>query len=494
MVFFMYTVKYMQKKIQDIQAKFQPFFKRHMKKIGGIFVVLLIIIIIGGKSNSDPIATHIVEVRDVVDQVILSGRTESTNFVDLGFADAGRVGRVFVTEGQQVRKGQVLAELEMGDLQAQLSSAQAGLTIAQSNANQLFTNVTKVTAEQNAIVETARRALFGSLEAYPDDVFSSRIPPIITGSYQGENEGEYVLDFYSSNADTGVSIRYSGLEQGVIPLTLGTRIPLGTKGLFIQFSQADGYANTQWTIPVPNTRSALYSGLLNQYQTAIATRDRVINTAQSEITNGADSVAQARVEQARATVNQILSAIQRRRIIAPFSGTISKVVLKQGESTIGISAGTSPGVSMLATDQYRLVIKIPEIDVARVLVGSPVDIILDAYGAEVVFPGILTAVNPAESIVDGVPVYEGVVVFTDTDDRIRSGMTALVTITVQEKQQVLAIPANYIQTGNNEQSVVRLDVQGNQEMIKVTTGIRGSDSFVEIVEGLNEGDVITLSK
>ncbi len=153
---------------------------------------------------------------------------------------------------------------------------------------------------------------------------------------------------------------------------------------------------------------------------------------------------------------------------------------------------------MLATDNYKVVIKIPEIDVSRIIANTPVSINLDAYGNEVSFAGTLISINPAETIVDGVPVYEGTVLFTDRDDRIRSGMTATVTIVINEKKNTLTVPADYIR----EDKVLRkyfVDVitgknkKNNTTAITervVTTGIRGSNGQVEIVSGLEVGEQI----
>lgn len=481
-------------KLAQIGLFIKNCWKNHRKKTIAVLVIVFLIILLGGKSGNDTTTTHTVQVGDVIDQVVLSGRTEPVNFVDLGFADAGRVQKVYVSEGQEVKQGQILAELEMGDLSAQLMNARAGLTIAQANARQSIDNVEKVTREQNALVQTAKRALFGSLEAFPDDEFSTRQAPIITGSYQGDEAGEYILEFYASHADTGVSIRYSGLETGIASVTMGSRVPLGTKGLYIQFTDVNGYANTKWKIPVPNTRSAMYPTLLNNYETAQATRDRVITQAESEVASGGNSVVQARVEQAQSAVNQITSAMSKRRIVAPFSGTVSKVVLKQGESTIGMTNTTSPGVSMLATDQYKVVVKIPEIDVARIAPNTPVQVVLDTYGTEEIFEGVLATINPAETIIDGVPVYEGTVVFNDTDDRIRSGMTATVTIKLQEQLQVTAIPREYLSEKNGNYHVSVQNHEGKITEQPVTTGIFGSNGLVEIIDGVSVDQVLVLPK
>lgn len=468
----------------------------HRKKTIIFIIVLLGVIYFSHGSSQDIAGTSIIVGRhNIIDKVILSGRTESTQNVNLGFADSGRVSHVYVTEGDKVATGKTLAQLEMGDLSAQYTNARAGVVIAEANLKQAIGNVDRVTKEQNSIVETAKRNLYGNLEAYPIDSFSTATAPTVYGSYLGDQPGNYVLDIYPSSAVTGASIRYSGLESGATSLTVDNRIALGNQGLYIQFPSSLGYVNTQWIIPVPNDRSSEYAGLKNTYETALATRDRAIENARADVAGGNTSVMQARLDQARASLDQIVSAMTRRKITAPFSGTISKVSLKQGESTIGTTKDISPGISMLATDTYKVVIKIPEIDVSRVVAGTPVSINLDAYGPDVIFSGTLIAINPAETIVDGVPVYEGTVLFTDTDTRIRSGMTATVTIIVGQKTDVIAVPTDYIREDKVLQKYfvnVVSDIDDNKiREQEVKIGIRGSDGMTEIINGLVGGETLT---
>ena len=470
--------------------------KNHLKKtILGLLVLLFVIWKVFSPAQVDPaMAPHTVGRGDIRDQIELSGRTESLQDVNLGFADQGRVQNIYVSEGQRVKTGQVLATLEMGDLSAQMKSVRAALTIARADADSTNNSLTRVTAEQDAIVETAKRNLYGSLAAYPDDQFSALAAPIITGNYTGNVEGDYKIDIYGSNASTGASLNYSGLESGTISLTVGVPVPLGTRGLYITFLNNTGYVNSKWTVSVPNKRGATYQSLYNNYQTAIASRERAIASAQSGAGSAMYSVTRARIDQAEAQVSQIGAAMTRRQIRAPFSGTISKVTLKKGESTIGTSKDISPGISMLATDNYKVVIKIPEIDVSRVNSGTAVNITLDAYGPDQVFKGTITTINPAETIVDGVPVYEGTVVFEKRDDRIRSGMTANVGILIGEKQQVVQVPGEYIKTDKvrRKQYIQIVDTESKNKTIEreITTGLRGSDGMTEVISGVSEGEII----
>jgi hypothetical protein len=64
----------------------------HRKKtIVGVLALILVLMLILGKGRNDLLATaYTVNTADITDQVVLSGRTESLQQVDLGFADAGR--------------------------------------------------------------------------------------------------------------------------------------------------------------------------------------------------------------------------------------------------------------------------------------------------------------------------------------------------------------------------------------------------------------------
>ncbi len=397
------------------------------------------------KGNKSSVAlTTTVERRDVVDAVLLSGRTESASAVELGFADTGRISQVFVKEGDLVSKDQLLASIDTSDL--------------------YVNDLNKIIREQESLVTNAyRNLLSSSLQAIPDDITNTALDPIISGVYTGP-EGDYRLRIYSSGSDSGKSFELSGLEQGLNqPVTTNTTVPLGSRGLYIQFQSIPEVGF--WTVSIPNKRSSLYAGYVNAYESAKATRDRV-------------------VADARLNNESMLSKINKRRIYAPFSGTVASVGFKQGESTDGKQT-----IKLISEKDYQIILKAPEVSVAKLQVGQTVSVTLDAYGKEENFPAKIVSINPAETIVEGVPVYETRVMFDHTDDRIRSGMTAIAKITIREQKNVLALPNNFVHQEEGASFVYRLNGD-NREKVTVTTGVLGSDNYVEITSGLQEGESI----
>lgn len=418
-------------------------------------MVVIIGIVFAFKNKDASPATGVATVTtgNVVDSVVLSGRTQSASAVDLGFASQGRVNRVLVKEGDKVSQGQLLASIDTSDLYSN--------------------DVTRITREQDALVANAYRNLIsGNLEAVSDDLNARETPPVITGVYNGP-EGDYHVRVYGSNATSGASFEISGLESGFNqPVAPGIAVPLGSRGLFIEFSPSFLYASTNWTVSIPNKRSSTYATYLNAYESAKATRDRVVNDA-------------------RLSSESVNSQIAKRKIYAPFSGTVAQVGIKQGEAVGAASLSDSRQtgtITLISENDYEVVLKVPEISVGKISVGMPVDIRLDAYGKDMVFPGKITSINPAETIVDGVPVYETKVSFSKADDKIRSGMTATATITAQQKNNVVTIPASYIHTDAFGSYVYVLITDDKTEKRAIVSGLRGSDSMVEVVKGLSEGE------
>ena len=133
-----------------------------------------------------------------------------------------------------------------------------------------------------------------------------------------------------------------------------------------------------------------------------------------------------------------------------------------------------------------------DIDIAKLSKGNTADITLDAYGEDTHFSAKLYFIDPAETIIDGVPTYRIKLQFMQDDQRIKSGMTANMKIVTSTRTDVLAIPQRSItQKNDGTKTVFLLLLDGATKEAIVQTGLRGSDGKVEILSGLNEGDKIS---
>src|SRR4029079_2844481 len=75
--------------------------------------------------------TYTVQRGEVVDQLQLSGRVGAVQQQDLSFTQDGHLKTLYVTRTSEITAGQILAELDLGDLPNQLRQAQVSLDQAQ---------------------------------------------------------------------------------------------------------------------------------------------------------------------------------------------------------------------------------------------------------------------------------------------------------------------------------------------------------------------------
>jgi HlyD family secretion protein len=219
----------------------------------------------------------------------------------------------------------------------------------------------------------------------------------------------------------------------------------------------------------------------------VALAQAQLDDAKSEWTrlqNGPDpndvAAAQARVDAAQATAN--LS-----RLTAPFSGTLSEVSPLVGDQV-------SPGASGFRIDdlEHLLVdVQVSEVDINSVKVNQPVAITFDAVPLKD-YQGKVTAVAAVGTSVQGVVNFTVTVQLDNADADVKPGMTAAVTITVKQLENVILVPNRAVRLVNN-QRVVYVLRDGNSTEIPITLGAT-AETMSEVLSGdLKEGDKVILN-
>lgn len=118
------------------------------KRLFAVLAGLLILWWVVGKVRPPAVDVVPVEKRLLVQSVVATGRVRSLSLARLGPAASGTVARVLVREGDAVRAGQLLLELDGAEARAQLAQAVANLSLAEaslSGVSELRTRVTRST-------------------------------------------------------------------------------------------------------------------------------------------------------------------------------------------------------------------------------------------------------------------------------------------------------------------------------------------------------------
>ncbi len=488
-----------------MNQKINSFLKKNRKKIFTSLVLVVIIVFFFGRRQDAPSEFFVVQPRNLIDEIVFSGTVDLQSRVDLGFAIPGRVNQILVSSGDSVSKGQVLARLSMNSLQSELIEAQSALqqvrldnNVALIDRDSAVQSLNNTIQEQDTLVQNARRALLNEgLEAFPVRQINAT-PPIISGTYTGIEEGEYLIRVYNSSSTSGYSFELSGLEAGLYTAETRSPGPLGTKGLFIQFSDNQIYTNTEWVVSIPNQRAPGFTLRNNSYQQSLATRNSVVTQAQNTYQQTLARESQdlnltrsgAAIQAAEARVEAVRSRMQDGIIVAPFDGFIARVDISENE----IAGANTPHLTVVGGENFEVILFVPEIDVGKIQVGDQVFVSLDAYANGEEWLAEIYAIDIIDTLVDGVSVYKTYARIVNPDDRIRAGMNAKSRVVVAEKQNILAVPLYFVRQNNNNSFEAHVVRGEGVEVVEVVLGLRSSDGFVEIVEGLSVGDTVVFSQ
>jgi HlyD family secretion protein len=190
--------------------------------------------------------------------------------------------------------------------------------------------------------------------------------------------------------------------------------------------------------------------------------------------------AQARVDAAQATLHM-------GDVSTPFAGTITEVNGMVGDQV-------SPGTKAFRVDDLshmQLDVQVSEVDINSVQIGQPVALTFDAISGKA-YNGKVVEVAQAGDSVQGTVNFTVTVELTDPDANVKPGMTAAVTITVKQVNNVLLVPNRAVRLVDS-QRVVYVLRNGLPQQVKVTLGA-SSDTMSEVVSGdLKTGDLVILN-
>jgi HlyD family secretion protein len=193
------------------------------------------------------------------------------------------------------------------------------------------------------------------------------------------------------------------------------------------------------------------------------------------------AAAEARVEAARATLNEAL-------IIAPFSGVITDASVLSGDQVaMGQMAFKLDDISHLQID-----VEVSEVDINEVTIGQEVAINFDAVQNKE-YLGEVVSVAGSGTEVSGSVNFKVTVELIDADELIKPGMTAAVLIQVRSIEDALLVPNRAVRVLDGKRVVYLLGEDGALSTVEVRLGAT-ADIYSEVVGGdLEAGDKIVLN-
>ncbi|MDD4358624.1 MAG: efflux RND transporter periplasmic adaptor subunit [Candidatus Pacebacteria bacterium] len=507
-----------------------------------LVIVCFLTILSFGKNNSHKYETVKVERGDLIQTVDVTGKIKSANNVSLHFENNGTVDEIYVIEGEEVHKGDVLAKLNLDDLNSLVEQAEANL-------NQKIAGVSNeqinVSLKQIEVAEVAYRKAETNLnsikilagENLKNKYISalSLIDDIYIKLFTALKDAEDMKKNYFSRLDQD-SVNISSKIENIMKPSIEdakTYIDLAKETKSVEDIEKASSSIDKAVKDSINTllfiksisESVNYSGIVATADKAALDQDELtMSASQISLTSTLNEisllkiqnqnnidVAHILVEEAlanlelqkasynsltslprdvdlaylRSVLNQAIANKNKAIITSPISGVITKINKEEGEL---ISSAESL-IEVLSPD-YQIEVNIPETDVVKVDVGDMADIELDAID-NTQFNSEVVSVDPAATTIQDVVYYRVVLNILDEDDRIKPGMTADILIYTDKKENVLYLPSRSI-LSEGERKYVRV-IENNEIIEKdVVIGLNADDSKKEILFGLSVGEEIVL--
>src|SRR5262245_7704657 len=179
------------------------------------------------------------------------------------------------------------------------------------------------------------------------------------------------------------------------------------------------------------------------------------------------------------------AASQKARVESPMAGVVIKKGVELGETvTSGVSSFNAGTVLFTVADLKSLIIRVNlnEVDIAKVHVGQPVRVTLDAYPQKI-FTGKVTFVAPSAELVEKIKVFKIEVTLDELGEAFRTGMSANVEILGEKRDKAVSIPLEALQKRDGQTVAYRL--KGNLEEKKMKAakdGLSGRSKFIWLSE------------
>lgn len=427
--------------------------------------------------------------RGAIRQVVRAyGQIAAPDPVVVNPALSGRVREVRVQEGDIVRAGDILAQLETDDLEAAVRQAEmafrtaeaqlvrtragatpeyirvleAGVAVAQARlltaqaavdgARAYLAGVRKgPTTEEIAIaerrVEEAKNALWGA-QAQRDAICGR----VRDGAGQAECDGAQASALRAEENVRIAELQLQQLKTGVDETTILS-------------------AQSQLNAALGQVKTA---------EAQVAQAEAELERAKAGPTKEEIAVAEAQVAAARVALEEAQRRLAGATIIAPVDGTVIRV-----NASVGQAVSVATPIATLQ-DLNALYVKalVNELYIPQVQLGQRALVRLEADPSRIL-EGTVRQISPLPSLTAGLANYD-VHIEIPSLEELRAGMTAELQIIAAEKADALLIPREAL-VFEGTSWAVRVLRQGGIAVVPVETGLR-QGRWVEVINGLQEGE------
>ena len=447
-----------------------------------ILIAGLIVIIVGGligfrlyrirqaERQMSELQTVEIETGRLTATVGATGTVRVAQSALLSFETSGIVGAVYFETSDTVVEGDILAELQPSSLSPQVILARTDLVNAQKALDDLLESGTQRSQAQLTLVqaqETLNTAVYNWRFFRLSDPNPTWYEEVSADRQlnAAEDRLEDAQAAYDALSDDDPE------KDAALQAVRDAQVSVDLANWLVAWYEGDEPGEIDHALLDANVAIAQAN-----LETAQRAWERVANGPHPDDI----AAAQARVDAARATLDMAV-------IEAPFSGTITSTFIQHGDL---VTPGT-PAFDLNQLSPLFVDVQVSEIDINRLQSGQEVTLIFDAVPDQT-YQGRIEQVSTVGTVLQGVVNFDVTVELIDIDEAVKPGMTAAVSIIVEQIDDVLLVPNRAVRVRDG-QRVVYLLQDGQIETIPITLGA-SSETYSELIDGeIESGDLVVLN-
>jgi len=347
--------------------------------------------------------------------VTATGALQAVTTVQVGSQASGTISALYADFNSSVKKGQVVAQLDPAQAQAQVQQSKANLENAKASLTQARAGVVlaragtadaqakllaaKSTVQNQQAGVTGAQANLAVLKAERDDALSSlkQQEALVTEGVIAKRDYEVAQTAYRT-ADARYNQAAAQLNQAVVSE---------------QSSSGAGQA---------------------QADAQLKQTEAQVQQAQAQVAQ-----AEAQVQQAQAALNLAQVNLSHTTITSPIDGIVVSRDVNVGQ-TVAASL-SAPTLFTIANDltKMQVIANIDQADIGLVEQAKAATFTVDAFPAKE-FKGAIQELRLNPQNVQNVVTYNVVFNVDNPEQKLKPGMTANLTITIDERNNVLKVP------------------------------------------------------
>ncbi len=395
-----------------------------------------------GPAGPPPLAVDVGKAtqQDIATYLALDGQIAPLQESTLNSTQSGTLAAIYVTEGQHVEKGQLLAKLDDSTLRAEL-------------------------AQNEGLLEQARARLVSSTISQP--IQSQQYASSLASAQQGLDGARNRVATAEASLKSAQLVNAQNQQlfaQGYVSQTALTQ------------SQAAYVAAQQ---EVNNARSGLQAA-----QAALASAKA--NLGQTQVDKQTIAANKGALQQAQASVALLRTQIDQTSIYAPFDGVVTQRFLDPG----ALASPNAPVVKVSQISSVYVNANVPDEDLPYVHSGTPVTFTTASIPGKT-FSAAISDVNATPT--QGTLSYRARVRRENPDGLLRGGMLVTVNVRKEAHRAAIVVPRSAIFQSESGANVFTVE-DGKAKAIPIQVGLQ-TDSLSEILGGkVRPGTVVITTR